>query len=388
MSIRFPGLGLSLDYVERSVRIFGFDLPVYGILIAAALLVGLGVLVMEAGRAGENQDHCLGMAITALIVGIIGGRAFYVAFSWSLYQDHVMEIFNLPAGGMSVYGVILGAMAGIALYCRLNKLSFSEMADMAFLGFLPGEAVAAWGAFFNRETFGEYTDSFLAMELPLSAVRSAEVTATMRDHLVEAGGISYIRVQPLFLYESVLCLVLFCLLLVLNRRKKFQGEVFMDGLAGYGLAHFFMEGSRTDALLIPGTQIHAGQIVCVLLVVICGCGSLISRAMEKKRQELRKKREALLEAQEQVKEETEAEPEPVTAAPEPEKEPETPVQVEAAPAPAVEEKEKETETTSFFAEELPEGTLPVPPDLAGAVEVEPAETEKTEETVETSEKNE
>ncbi len=307
MSVRFPGLGISLDYVGKSVRILGFEITIYGMLIAAGMLIGFSVLVMEAKRSNENQNFYLLAAIAGVIGGTIGGRLVYVLFSWPLYQDHMMEIFHISGGGMSVYGVLGGGILGIALFCRIQKQSFSQAADIASIGFLAGQIIGRWGDFFNRESFGEYTNSALAMQLPLSAVRSGEVTALMREHLEDVNGISCIQVHPLFLYESCWCLLLLIYLLGCKRKKKFQGEIFMRYLAGYGLGRFFIEWLRTDSLLIPGTRIAAGQVICAALVVIAGSGAFISRSMVKKREALRRrKREAIYEEEEKAEAELDA----------------------------------------------------------------------------------
>lgn len=358
MSVHFPGLGFSLDYVGKSVRIAGFEITIYGILIAVGMVVGLAVVAGEAKRHNENQDLYLMMALVAVITGTIGGRVFYVAFSWPLYQNHVMEIFHISGGGMSVYGVLGGGALGIALFCRIQKLPFARMADTASMGFAAGQIIGRWGDFFNRESFGEYTNTVLAMELPLSAVRSSEVTARMREHLVDVNGVSCIRVHPLFLYESLWCLLVFLCLLVWKRRSSFQGEICMRYLAGYGFGRFFIEGLRTDALLIPGTRMAVGQAVSAALVVIFGLGAFISRSMVKKREDLRRRRqEALREAEEQ--EERERVPEK----PELEETKETPADIQA-------EKEKKGYTVpeeeshrSFFTEQKLSGDLPKAPVL-------------------------
>lgn len=99
-------------------------------------------------------------------------------------------------------------------------MSFWQSADIACLGILLGQAIGRWGNFFNRESFGEYTNLPWAMQIPVSAVRSGEVSGAMRDNLLTINGISYIQVQPVFLYESLWCLLLFLLLMAMRRKKE------------------------------------------------------------------------------------------------------------------------------------------------------------------------
>ena len=161
MSIRFPNLGLNLGYVGTSVNLFGFRISFYGILIALGMILGLAFIVLEAKRCNEDQDAYLSMMILSLITGVAGARLFYVAFSWNLYKGNVMQIFNIRSGGMAFYGALLGGILGAALYCRIRKLSFMQMADTASMGILIGQIIGRWGNLFNRESFGEYTLSLI-----------------------------------------------------------------------------------------------------------------------------------------------------------------------------------------------------------------------------------
>lgn len=301
MSVRFPNLGLEIPYLGTSVRIFGFEITYCGILIAVGMLLGLSFVILEAKRNNENQDMYLGMFILSLITGIIGARLFYAAFYWDVYKDNVMQIFNIRGGGMSFYGGLFGGILGAALFCGIKKLHFMKMADTASIGILTAQIIGRWGNLFNRESFGEYTGTALAMQLPLSSVRTGEVTAAMRENLVTVNGVSYIQVHPVFLYESAWCLLLLLLILVWKRKKRFQGEVFLRYLTGYGLGRFFFEWLRTDKIRIPGTPVSVSQVISAVLFVVCGIVLSVRRTMAKKRAEVRKRRrEEAYEAEEKA----------------------------------------------------------------------------------------
>jgi len=130
-----------------------------------------------------------------------------------------------------------------------------------------GQAIGRWGNFFNREAFGKYTNSLFAMRLPLDAVRIGDVTQQMRDELEMIDGVGYIQVHPTFLYESVWCLLVLAFLFWYRCRQKFQGEIFLVYLAGYGLGRFWIEGLRTDQLLIPGIGIPVSRVLALILFV-------------------------------------------------------------------------------------------------------------------------
>ena len=293
MSIRFPGPGLVFDYVPRSFQIFGMEFTIYGVLIAVGALLGMGLTVLEAKRNGEDQNKYLDMMILSLLAAVIGSRLFYVIFSWDLYNGDIRAIMDLRNGGYAFYGGLLAGVLAAAVFCRITKMPFWRMADTASLGILLGQVIGRWGNFFNRESFGEYTDQIWAMQLPLSAVRSGEVSGTMRDNLLTIDGIAYIQVQPVFLYESLWCLILLLMLLALRRKKRYEGELFLRYLAGYGLGRFFFEWIRTDTLCIPGTKIGVSLIISAALFIICGPIVIVRRIMTKKREAIRRRRRKL-----------------------------------------------------------------------------------------------
>ena len=308
MSIQFPNLGINLDYVGKSIQIFGFEITFFGLIIALGMLLGLGFVILEAKRCGENKDEYLEMMIISLLFGVIGARLLYVACSWNLYKGNIVQIFNIRNGGLCFYGGLFGGMLGAAIYCGVRRKPFMQMADTASMGIIVAQIIGRWGDFFNRESFGEYTNSIFAMQLPLSAVHSSEVTSAMRENLETIGGTSYIQVHPTFFYESAWCLLLFLLMLVWKRKKCFQGQVFLRYLAGYGLGRFVIEYLRTDKLLIPGTSIGISQLISAALFLICALVAAVEGTMAKKRAaRRRRRREQDYEAQERAAREAEAE---------------------------------------------------------------------------------
>lgn len=292
MSIRFPNLGLEFEYVPVSVRVFGFEITFFGILLAVGMLLGMVFVVLEAKRKKQDANLHLGMMISGLAGGFIGARFFYVLLSWSVYKTDIMKVFDTRNGGMVFYGGLLGGVLAAAIFCRIKKAAFMEMADVAVKGLLIGQIIGRWGNFFNRESFGEYTSNVLTMQLPLSNVRAGEVTPWMRENLVTIDNVSYIQATPLFLYESIWCLLLLLLLFVWNRRKLFAGEIFMRYLAGYGFGRFFIEWIRTDKMFLPGTDIAVNQAISAGLFLLFTVVVIVKRIMAKKRAALEKRRKA------------------------------------------------------------------------------------------------
>ena len=267
-NISFPNLGIYLDHVGKSISIFGFSIAYYGMIIGAAILIGFLIATVEAKRTGQNPEDYLDMGIVGVIAGIAGARIYYVIFSWDLYKDNLLSIFNLREGGLAIYGGVIGAVIAVFVMAAVKKKSPFQILDTIALALLNGQMLGRWGNFFNREAFGEYTDGLFAMKLPVDAVRSSDITDLMRKHMETVDGVSYIQVSPTYLYESMWCLALLILLLLYRRHKKFQGEVFLMYLFGYGAGRVWIEGLRTDQLWIPGTEIPVSQVLAGTIVVV------------------------------------------------------------------------------------------------------------------------
>ncbi len=265
-TIAFPNLGIELNNLGNSISVFGFEIAYYGMIIGTGILVGLFLAIQEAKRTNQNPDHYYDLVMYGVIVSIIGARLYYVAFSWSEYKDNLLQIFNIRQGGLAIYGGVIGAVATAFIYASIKKLSPFQILDTVAPSIIMGQAIGRWGNFFNREAFGEYTDNLLAMRLPLDAVRSADVTDLMRENIEYIDSMAFIQVHPTFLYESTWNLGVFALLWLYRKKKKFQGELFLLYLAGYGAGRFWIEGLRTDQLVMSNGM-AASQVLAAILVI-------------------------------------------------------------------------------------------------------------------------
>ncbi len=268
MNINFPHLHIYLEHVGKSISIGNFKIAYYGITLAVAMLAGTWLAMREARRSGQDPDDYFNLAIIAIVCSLIGARAYYVIFAWDRYKDHPLQIFNIRQGGLAIYGAVIAAIITTFIFCRKKKMSFPLVCDTAGLGLVLGQVIGRWGNFFNRECFGGYTDNILAMQLPVSAVRSNEITEDLAAHIQTIDGVAYIQVHPTFLYESLWNLALLAFLLWYIRRKKFDGEVFLMYLLGYGVGRFWVESLRTDQLLIPGLGIPVSMVVAAVAAAV------------------------------------------------------------------------------------------------------------------------
>ena len=275
-NIDFPHLGIFLEHVGKNISVKGFDIAYYGITIAVAILFAMLLVFVRAKHSGQDVNDYENLAILGIIFGIIGARIYYVVFSWSDYREDIKSVFNIRQGGLAIYGGIIAGFLTAYLYAKVKKLSFWQIADTVCIGFPAGQMIGRWGNFFNREAFGEYTDSLFAMRLPIDAVRAGDVTDRMREHITAVDGVRTIQVHPTFLYESAWCLVILIILLVMSYRGKnlFTGQVFLTYLGLYGLGRVLIEGLRTDQLKVGPVAIS--QVLSGVLVIL-GFGLILRR---------------------------------------------------------------------------------------------------------------
>ena len=269
MEINFPNLGIYLDHVGKNISIFGFSIAYYGIVIVTGMMIAIWIAQREAKRTGQNPEQYLDLAMIGIAAGILGARIYYVIFAWDYYKDDLLSIFNIRQGGLAIYGGIIGACIAVVIYSRKKKQNFGLLMDTASMSIVFGQIMGRWGNFFNREAFGDYTNNLFAMQLPVSAVRANEITQKMWDHVVTVNGVEYIQVHPTFLYESLWNVGVLLFLFWFRKRKKFNGEVFLMYLIGYGLGRIWVEGLRTGQLLLPVVGLPVSQLLSGCLVVGC-----------------------------------------------------------------------------------------------------------------------
>ena len=265
--VAFPHLGIYIDELPKKFELFGIKIAYYGVIIAVGMLAGLLLACRQAKVTGQNKSVYLDYVIWGIIISLIGARLYYVIFSWDKYKDDLLQIFNVRAGGLAIYGGVIGAILSSYVYCRIKKFDFFLFADTAICGLICGQIIGRWGNFMNHEAFGEYTDSFLAMRLDTANVNPSYITSTMSEHMMTVEGHSFIQVHPTFLYESLWNLLVLLVMLFFTKRKKFHGQILLIYLIGYGLGRIWIEGLRTDQLQIGSTGIAVSQVLSGALIV-------------------------------------------------------------------------------------------------------------------------
>ena len=278
--IRFPHLGIVLKNVGDGINIGGFEIKYYGMIIATGFLLGLIVSYYAAKHENKfDPELVFDYLITMIIPAIVGARLYYVIFSWDYYKNHLSEIIQIRNGGLAIYGGVIAGAITLYIFCKKKHLSMLQFGDVAVKGLLVGQILGRWGNFFNREAFGSYTDGLFAMQIPKDAVAPANITHAVNQHLVTIGGMQYIQVHPTFLYESVWNLLVLVIILVATPHKKYNGQLFLLYLAGYGLGRFWIEGLRTDQLMLFESGIAVSQLLSGVLFLFA-VGMLIFKAKQ------------------------------------------------------------------------------------------------------------
>lgn len=247
--VGFPDLGIDKIEFYPYISVFGFEIYIYGIIIAIGMGLAMVYSFKKTGIFGIDSDKMADVVIFGIIGGIVGARLYYVIFSWDIFKDDIWSIFDLRSGGLAIYGGIIGAILVGGIACMVKKLPFLPMLDIAGIGFLLGQGIGRWGNFFNVEAYGGHT------ELPWGMIGNK-----IPDSIAP--------VHPTFLYESIWCLLGFVLLSIYAKRRKFDGEVFLLYLCWYGFERFFVEGLRTDSLWLVEDVIRVSQALSAVLFVL------------------------------------------------------------------------------------------------------------------------
>lgn len=266
-NINFPNLGIHLKNVGQTISVFGFEIAYYGIIIGLGVLAGIAIAAFLAKKTGQDPDTYYDLALYAVVLSVLGARIYYVIFSWDSYKDDLLSIFNIRQGGLAIYGGVITAIITVYVYAKVKKIPFGLMTDTAGPGLILGQIIGRWGNFFNREAFGDYTDNLFAMQLPIDAVRSSDITEKMKEHMDVIDGIRYIQVHPTFFYESLWNVCVLAIMLWWVKRKQFDGQVFLIYLFGYGVGRFWIEGLRTDSLMLFGTGLRVSQALALVMAI-------------------------------------------------------------------------------------------------------------------------
>ena len=268
--VEFPKLGLEFNVTREAFMIGDFAIYWYAILIAVGAILAIIYGISNAKKYGIDSDKLIDVAIFALVFGIIGARLYYVLFNIENYTSFA-DVINIRDGGLAIYGgLIVGIITGF-IVCRINKTRFLPALDIAAGGFFIGQAIGRWGNFVNQEAFGVNTDSIFGMYSPSTESYLSSVGWDLFKQGIEVDPSK--PVHPCFLYESLWCALGFLIILLYRKHRKFDGEIFLFYAAWYGTGRAFIEGLRTDSLMVGPFRVSqvlsiAAAVLAVAVIVV------------------------------------------------------------------------------------------------------------------------
>ncbi len=222
-------------------KLFGLEVRWYGILMATGVLLASYIVINYAEKKGYNRDLILDLLLTVVPSGLIGARLYYVIFEWENYGWDFYKIINIRGGGLAIHGGVIGGLISGYIFCRIRKVNFLELADMVAPGLILAQAIGRWGNYANSEAHGGPTD------LPWGII------------------VDGVKVHPTFLYESIWDFSIFVLLILIYNKKKFNGQIILTYAILYSIGRFFIEGLRTDSLMLG--PIRVAQLISILIIV-------------------------------------------------------------------------------------------------------------------------
>lgn len=261
---------INVSSVLANFTVFGHEFTIrwYGAIIAFGFLLAVLFGGRMAYKWKMSIDKMLDVLIYGTIFGIIGARLYYCIFKWDMYKDNPIEIVQIWNGGLAIYGGIIGGIAAAYIVCKVRKMNFWNLMDIAGMSLLIGQGIGRWGNFANQEAFGTNTDMPWGMW-------SSKVATYISSHYDEITGNGIAinpnkEVHPTFLYESLWCLAGFFVLYIITKKaRKFSGQTFLCYGVWYGLERAVVEGFRTDSLYITGTTIRVSQLLSAILAAVC-----------------------------------------------------------------------------------------------------------------------
>ena len=233
-----------------------FDIAWYSIYILIGVILGGILFLLEAKKYDIDMDFCINMIFWTVIFGIIGARAYYVLFNLDYYMDSPKEIIEIWNGGLAIHGGLLGGLFFMLIYTLKYKVRILKITDMAVVGLIIAQSIGRWGNFFNQEAHGP--------KVTREVLESIGIIPKFVINGMNIGGEYF---HPTFYYEFLWCLLGFIVLLLIRKFYKYLkvGQLTGVYLIWYSIGRFFIEGLRTDSLMLG--SIKAAQLVSIVLIL-------------------------------------------------------------------------------------------------------------------------
>lgn len=253
--VTFPGLNLSFEFSKIAFTMFGIPVYKYAVCIVLGILVALVLCRLNKEKFNIDYEFILENTVLGIFIGAIGARLYYVIFNLEYYINNPSQILNFRNGGLAIYGgLIFGAIA-IIINCKIQKKSILDFFDCIVPYVAIAQCIGRFGNFFNIEAYGYETTSIFRMG-------------------INVANIGYIEVHPTFLYEAIGNFIIAVILLILQRKRRYKGQVLLLYMSLYGLVRFFVEGVRTDSLMLFNFRIS--QILSIIILIVSAVLQIIN----------------------------------------------------------------------------------------------------------------
>ena len=237
------------------LEIGNFQIRWYSIFILIAIFTGGFFVYREARKKGLDKDQLIDIMFYTIIIGILGARIYYVLFNLDYYLANPLEIIQMWHGGLAIHGGLITALVFLIIYSKKKKINLLLFLDTIVVGLLIAQAIGRWGNFFNGEAYGrDVTLEFLKnLHLPQFIINGMHIGSSYKE--------------PTFLYESILSLIGFIILILIRKIKKLKtGTLTSIYLIWYGIERLIIETFRSDSLMLG--PIKVAQLVSIIGIII------------------------------------------------------------------------------------------------------------------------
>lgn len=226
----------------------------YSFLILIAFIIGYLLIIKQCSKKGIELSKITDLCFYLVIVCILGARLYYCLFNLNYYKENILDIFKIWEGGLAIHGGIIAGLIFIYFYTKKNNLNMLELLDIISPSLVLGQAIGRWGNFFNQEAFGSSITRFQLRELHIPKFIINNMYINGEYH------------HPTFFYESLGCLLIFVILIIIRKNKKLMhGQIVAIYMILYGIIRYFIEGLRTDSLMFLNLKV--AQIISILMLI-------------------------------------------------------------------------------------------------------------------------
>ncbi|HFO2089032.1 TPA: prolipoprotein diacylglyceryl transferase [Staphylococcus aureus] len=248
-------MGIVFNYIDPVAFNLGpLSVRWYGIIIAVGILLGYFVAQRALVKAGLHKDTLVDIIFYSALFGFIAARIYFVIFQWPYYVENPSEIIKIWHGGIAIHGGLIGGFIAGVIVCKVKNLNPFQIGDIVAPSIILAQGIGRWGNFMNHEAHGG----------PVS--RAFLEKSHLPNFIIENMYINGQYYHPTFLYESIWDVAGFIILVNIRKHLKL-GETFFLYLTWYSIGRFFIEGLRTDSLMLT-SNIRVAQLVSILLILI------------------------------------------------------------------------------------------------------------------------